>query len=154
MAARSAPPARRPSSRTAGRLRVRQGLLACGIGYGLAYVLANDVVAAGMWDHYSARDQAISELSSTQAPSRAFLAAMNPVFLALVVAFGVGVWLGAGRSRALRAVGVLLVVQGLMFPVWLLYPMTSRDDLAQGVGGANDVGHIVLSAVAVSCIVA
>jgi hypothetical protein len=51
----------------------------------------------------------------------------------LVVAFSVGVWLTADHSRALRATGVLLIVQGLLFPVWLFYPMTSREDLAKGV---------------------
>lgn len=139
------------STRSANTTRL---LLGCGIAYAIAYVVANDVVAAGMWDHYSRRDQAISELSSTRAPSAAFLTAMNPVFAALVIAFGVGVWRAADGSRALRATGALLVGQGLLFPVWLLFPMTSREDLAQGVSGANDVGHVVLSAVAVACIVA
>lgn len=142
------------SSLSACRPSIRRILLACGIGYGVIDIVANDLVAAGMWDHYSRVDQAISELSSTRAPSAAFLTAMNPVFTLLVVAFGVGVWMAADGSRALRATGALLVVQGLTFPVWLLYPMTSREDLAQGAGGPNDVGHIVLAAVAVGCIVA
>jgi hypothetical protein len=148
------PRGRRRSSPSAGQRGIARVLLACGIAYGIAYIVANDVVAAGMWEHYSPVDQAISELSGTRAPSAAFLAAMNPVFAVLVVAFGVGVRLTSDGSRALRATGVLLVVQGLSFPVWLLYPMTSREDLAQGVSGANDVGHLVLSAVAVACMVA
>ena len=133
---------------------LQRGLLACGIAYGVAYVVANDVVAAVVYDGYSRLDQAISELSATAAPSRTFLTAVLPVFTLLVLCFGVGVWRAAGGSRALRVTGALLVAQGFMFPVWLLFPMTSRADMVAGTTAANDVGHLVLGAVAVLLIVA
>jgi Protein of unknown function (DUF998) len=131
---------------------IEKMLLLCGVGYGVAYIVANDVIAATLFEGYSRRDQAISELSATQAPSRAFLTAMLPAFTLLVLGFGVGVWRAAGPSRALRATGGALVAGGLMFPVWLLFPMTSRDQLAAGGGGINDIGHMVLSALSLALI--
>lgn len=144
---------RRPEAARSTRTLVQRLLLACGIGYGAAYVFANDGVGASMWESYSRLDQAISELSGTEAPSRGFLAGMLPIFTLLVLGFGIGVWRAAGPSRALRVTGAILVAQAIMFPVWLLFPMTSRDEIAQGAGGANDVGHMVLSALAVLFII-
>ena len=128
---------------------IRKALFACGIGYGFAYVVANDVIAAHMVDGYSRLDQAISELSAKGTSSRGFLTAMLPVFSVLVLAFGIGTWWTARHDRALRVIGGILIAQGLLFPLWLFFPMTSREELAQGAGGANDVGHLVLSALAV-----
>ena len=133
--------------------RGRAALLGCGIGYGVVYVVANDVVAAAMWADYSRRDQAISELSGVGAPSKDFLTAMLPVFSLLLVGFGAGVWLAAGPSRPLRWTGVLLAAQGVTGFAWLLFPMSSREAVATG-GGANDIGHGVLSGLAIVLILA
>ena len=110
--------------------RARAALLGCKIGYGVVYVVANDVVAAAMWTDYSRRDQAISELSGVGAPSQDFLTAMLPVFSLLLVGFGAGVWLVADRCRLLRWTGALLAAQGLMGFAWLLFPMSSRETVA------------------------
>jgi hypothetical protein len=130
------------------RVTLEKVLLACGIGYGLLYLLVNDVIAASMWDDYNLLDQAISELSGTESPSKGFLTAMLPVFAVLVLGFGIGVW-RAGHNRALRLTGGILIAQGLMFPLWLLFPMSSRGELVVGGGGANDIGHLVLSVLAI-----
>jgi hypothetical protein len=131
MATRAAPHQRRHHERDSSSLW--SVLLACGVVYPLAYIVANDVIAAAIYDGYSRVDQAISELSATEAPSRAFL---------------------AGRSAPLRVTGGLLVVQGLVFPLWLRFPMTSREEMVEGTTAANDVGHLVLGAVAVLFILA
>jgi hypothetical protein len=129
-----------------------KALLLCGIAYGIAYVVANDVIAATMFPGYSRINQAISELSGTEAPSRAFLNALLPVFTLLLLAFGLGVWRAGASNRALRVTGAALVFHGLLFPVWLLFPMTSRDELAVSGGGINDIGHLVLSGLSLSLI--
>src|SRR6186997_2720063 len=84
-------------------------LLACGIAYSAWYVISNDVIAATMYDGYSRRDQAVSELSGTQAPTQAFLNASVPFATALLVAFGSGVWRAAGERRLLRVTGAAFV---------------------------------------------
>ena len=142
--------------RGAEHARARELLLACGIAYAAAYVAANDVVAAAMYDGYSRMDQAVSELSALTAPPRTFLTALLPVFTVLMVAFGVGVWWSASGGRALRLTAVALVAFGITGVAWLPFPMTARDDIAAATGpmSANDVGHLVLSGVTASLIVA
>jgi len=131
------------------RLVVRKALLACGILYPLLYAVVNDVVAATLYEGYSRTSQAISELSATAAPSRGLLAAMLPIFTALMIAFGVGVWKSAGGNRALRVTGALLSAHGATFPLWLLAPMTSREEMRMGAMPANDLGHVVLTVTAI-----
>lgn len=131
----------------------RKLLLACGLAYALLYVIINDVVAASLYEGYSRLSQAVSELSATQAPTRALLRAMIWPFAALELAFGLGVWASSGGKRALRVVGGIVMAHALMSPLWLLAPMTTRGVLSQSMP-ANDVGHLVLSAATVLMIVA
>jgi hypothetical protein len=142
------------TARAARRVTLQQVLLAGGIGYGVVYIVANDLIAVAIFDGYSRIDQAISELSGTGAPSRIFLNAMLPLFMMLALGFGIGVWRAAGRSRALRATGGILIAQAIMFPLWLLFPMTSRGEVVEATSHANDIGHMVLSALAVLFVVA
>jgi hypothetical protein len=130
-------------------------LLACGIAYAAAYVVANDVVAAWIYQGYSRMDQAVSELSALSAPPRAFLLAMLPVFSVLMVAFGIGVWRSAAGGRALRVAGAALVAFGVTGVLWLPFPMSARDHIARASGAmsTNDVGHLVLSGVTAVLIV-
>ena len=132
----------------AGNAAARRALLACGIGYPVAYVVANDVVAAAIYGDYSRRDQAISELSATRAPSKSFLAAMLPLFSLLLTGFGLGVRRSARTSTGLRVTGSLLVVQGPVAWIWLWFPMSSREEMVRDGAGANDTGHLVLSGLA------
>lgn len=80
---------------------------------------------------------------------------MLPVFTLLVGGFGVGVWRAAEGGRPLRMTGAILIVQALLFPLWLLFPLTSREEIVEGGAmGANDVGHLVLGGVALLFILA
>jgi hypothetical protein len=130
----------------------RKVLLACGIAYSLLYAVINDVVAAALYDGYSRTSQAISELSATGAPTRTLLTALVPLFTALMIAFGIGVWKSADGNRALRVTGGLLVAHGATFPLWLLAPMTSREAMGATMP-SNDVGHLVLTVVTILLIV-
>ena len=117
-------------------------LLACGIASSLLYAVMN-VVAARMYEGYSLMSHAISELSAIGAPSRPIWVALGVVYGALVIAFGVGVWRAAGRGRALRVVGGLLIGLGAIGFVWP--PMHPRG---QGFT-LTDVMHIAVTMVAV-----
>lgn len=140
--------------RTRARVATERVLLACGVLYALTYVLSNDLVAATVYRGYSRMDQAISELSATTAPTRAFLTAMLPVETALILGFGIGVWRVANGNRALRVTGGLLVGAAVVGVAWLPFPMTSRDEMVRGAIPASDVGHIVLTVVTILFIVA
>jgi hypothetical protein len=128
--------------------KVEKALLACGVLYALLYAVANDVVAASRYAGYSRMAQAVSELSAVGAPTRAFLTGMLPVWAALLVAFGVGVWMSAGERRALHVTGGSLMAAGIVGLLWARFPMTSRADMVQAaVIPINDAGHIALTAV-------
>ncbi|HET8604457.1 MAG TPA: DUF998 domain-containing protein [Marmoricola sp.] len=142
--------------RARGRLPrpVVKALLACGIVYPVGYVVANDVVAASFYPGYCRRDQAVSELSARGAPTRRLLVALMPVFTALSLAYGVGVWQSAGSRRALRATSGILLASGATTAAWLPFPMSPRADIAEGTTGRADTGHLVLSGLTVAEVLA
>ncbi len=101
---------------------VRKVLLICGIVSSLLYV-GTDILAGMLWKGYSFTSQAISELSAIGAPTRPLLTLTGTVYLFLVIAFGSGVWISAGRNRALRVTGGLLIGIGLVGLAWAPFPM-------------------------------
>ena len=126
---------------------VRQILLACGIVASLLYV-ATDVLGGLHYEGYSFTSQAVSELMAVGAPSEDFV---DPLFMAngmLTLAFAIGVVReAAGRNRALRVTGALLIpysIVGLTGPT--LFEMHPR-----GAGSvAGDMPHIVVTGVLVA----
>src|SRR3954468_7372525 len=69
----------RAGSEAGSRGGLQKVLLACGVLYSAAYVVANDLIAAAHYRGYSRTSHAVSELSATGAPTKAFLAATIPV---------------------------------------------------------------------------
>jgi hypothetical membrane protein len=125
---------------------VRTALLACGILSSLIY-LATDVLGGMRYPGYSFTSQAISELMARGAPSEAFVDPLFLVYGVLALAFGVGAFReGAGRGRALRITGALLIAYaavGLSGPTF--FEMSPR-----GTGAVDgDLLHIVLTGVLV-----
>jgi hypothetical membrane protein len=125
------------------RTAVRKVLLVCGILSSLLYVGIDALAALRYGDYHSYTSQAISELGAIGAPTKEMV---EPLFITdsvLLMAFGVGVWTSAGRKRALRVIGALLlgiVAVGLVTP-----PMNLR-----GTGDiSGDLPHIVLMGVIV-----
>ena len=64
-------------------------------------------------------------------------------------AFGRGVWQSAGRNRAVRIVGGLILAFGSLGLLWPFAPMHQREVLAAGGGTLSDTMHVVLGAVTV-----
>jgi hypothetical protein len=124
-------------------------LLGCGSFASLLYIVWNDVVAAGRWEGYSPKTQAISELSSVGAPSRGVLVPwFNLSYSAFMVAFGIAVWQSGREKKDLRAAGALLIAYGLSGPLWLPFPMSLREEIAAGNADAvADTAHVVMSGV-------
>jgi hypothetical protein len=123
-------------------------LLACGIVSSLFYA-GMDVIGGTRWQSYSWISEEFSRLSAIGAPSRPLHLVLSPVYSVLVVAFGLGVWWTAGRSRALRVVGGLLVVYALVSWVW---PQFFPEDLSESTSALTNTMHIVLTFVTVLAI--
>lgn len=128
------------------RITARQALLACGILYALLYPIVNDVIAATLYDGYSRMSQAVSELSATGAPPKAFLTAVGPIFSLLLIGFGLGIWRSARGKRSLRIAGALVVAHGITSFLWVFAPMSQREVIAAGGATSADSMHLVLSA--------
>jgi hypothetical protein len=65
--------------------------------------------------------------------------------MALLMGFGAGVWRAAHGRPSLRATGGLLAAHASTFPLWVLSPMTSREEML-GPIAPNDLGHLMLTA--------
>jgi hypothetical protein len=126
----------------------RRILLACGPISSLLYV-AMMVVIARRWPGYSSASQTISELSAIGAPTRALWGLPGAFYTALIVAFGWGVVLSAGRSRALGVAGRAIVAYGALGLMWPFAPMHLREVLAAGGGTVSDTLHVCLASATV-----
>jgi len=125
-------------------------LLACGVLSSLVYI-GGEVAASLSWPSYSYANQAVSELAAIGAPTRPWMLALFSVYNVLVLLFAEGVWRSAGGKRALKAAAVALGVYAVVGEVTQVFsPMSPRGSIA----AANDVGHIILTAVEVISIVA
>jgi hypothetical protein len=128
------------------RTRLRRLLLGCGIASSVLYLLMN-VITPLRYPGYSAFSQTISELSAIDAPSRPLWMALGAVYVALLIAFGNGVWRSANGNRALRIVGILLVGLGVTGFIWPFLPggasMHRREVLAAGGATLTDTLHLI-----------
>jgi hypothetical protein len=92
-------------------------LLACGIASSVIY-LSRDLAALLAYPGYDFGAQTISELSAIGVPSRSIDIALGMTYSALIIAFGSGIWLSAGKTRALRVTGGLLVAAAVYGAFW------------------------------------
>lgn len=120
----------------------RKALLLCGI---LSSVLYGVMIWAIGSEDYSRLSQTPSELSAIGAPTRSLWMLLGAVYTVLVTAFGWGVWRSAGRDRARRIVGGLLMAYGSLGLLWPFAPMHQREVLAAGGGTLSDTMHLVLA---------
>ena len=124
---------------------IRKILLICGVLSSLLYI-STDILAATRLEGYSYIDQAVSELTAIGAPTRSFVIPLYIVFDALTIAFGIGIWVSAGRKRALFTSGILLSAYGVVGLVGVLFfPMSPRG----AEGGINDIGHLIVIGVTI-----
>jgi uncharacterized protein DUF998 len=119
---------------------MRKSLLACGIAAPLLYAAMVAFVPLG-FAGYDSASQTVSELSAIGAPTRLVWVALGTLYSVLVAAFGWGIVSSAGRSRALRVAGSLLLASGLIGLFWP--PMHLRG----AESTLTDTLHIVWMAV-------
>jgi len=121
-------------------LKIRRGLLACGI-LGASLYVTMTLVVGLLWEGYNATSQAVSELSAIDAPTRPLWLVLGPIYSMLIIAFGWGVWTSAYGQRRLRIVGALLIADGVFGSYWP--PMHQRAVLAAGGATLTDTLHLV-----------
>jgi hypothetical protein len=127
---------------------LRRVLLGCGVLSSVLYV-GMTVLTAMQWEGYSSASQTISELSGIGAPTRWLWVVPGAIYTLLVTAFGWGVWKSAGRRRALRIAGGLIVAYGALGVLWPFAPMHPRETLVAGGGTLSDTMHLVLASATV-----
>jgi hypothetical protein len=125
---------------------LRKILLICGISASILYVAMNIFIPM-RWEGYNAASQTVSELSAIDAPTRPLWFVLGIIYTLLMTAFGFGVWQSAVGNRALRVVGILIIVNGIIGLFWP--PMHQRHVLAAGGGTLTDTMHIIFSLVTV-----
>jgi hypothetical protein len=125
----------------------RKALLACGILFPALWV-GMDVVASLAYDGYSYADQTVSELSAVGAPTRTFWMVFGSVDGILAIAFAMGIWQSASRSRALRLVAALIAAHAIFnLAVGPFSSMHQREVLAADGATLSDTLHLVVVAV-------
>jgi len=107
------------------------------------------MIEAIRFEGYSRISQVPSELTAIGAPTRSLWMLLGAVYTVLVTAFGWGVWQSAGRSRARRIIGGLLLAYGSLGLLWPFAAMHQRDVLAAGGGTMSDTMHLALGGVTV-----
>jgi len=71
--------------------------------------LGTDWLAGRLLEGYSFAAQSVSELSAAGSPTRSLVISLTPLAGALMIAFGVGVWLAAGQAILPRFVAGLVI---------------------------------------------
>jgi hypothetical protein len=122
-------------------------LLACGAAFPILWV-GMDIVASLRYEGYNYVDQTVSELSAIGAPTRTLWLAGGAVYGALEIVFAAGLWLVAGRRRALRAVAGLFALHAAVnLALGPFSSMHQRQVLATDGATLSDTLHLVLVAV-------
>lgn len=126
---------------------VVRALLLCAVVSTLLYVLI-DAVAAIRYEGYSYHSQTISELSAIGAPTRGFWLPFGFVYSVLVLLGGLGIVAAGRQLRAVRLVGVIVILIGVIGLVaWPFAPMHQREVLAAGGGTFTDTIHLALGGI-------
>jgi hypothetical protein len=93
-------------------------LLLCGVASSVVYA-ATDILASMRWEGYDWTARMVSDLLAVSAPTRSFIVAPMLAYNALILAFGIGVWL-ARRNRAQGVTAILLIVYAIAGVIGLL----------------------------------
>ena len=119
-------------------------LLICGIFSSLLY-FATDILGSVLWKGYSFISQPISDLAAVGSPVRFLTAPLFIVYAVLLIAFGLGIWRSADRNRALRVMGGLWIIIGLVGLAWTPFPL----HLGEPVGSFANTVHSIFAGIQV-----
>ena len=113
-------------TRTSTKILLFAGIVSAGV-YVVGDVLSSLIYIYNSSRPYSFKDQWISELTALGSPVRPLMVTVVTVHGLLLAAFAVGIFRAAGRNRALRWVGWLLLAATVV-SIWIhpFFPMSSR----------------------------
>jgi hypothetical protein len=120
----------------------RRALLLCGVASSVLYAL---MIWAIRYEGYNLMSQTPSELTAIGTPTRALWAQLGWIYTVLETAFGCGVWQSAGRNRAVRIAGGLILAHASLGLLWPFASMHQREVLAAGGGTFSDTLHVALA---------
>lgn len=107
---------------------LRRLLLTSGIAGAIVYPLS-DVFASIRYPGFSYRDQAVSELFAIGAPTSTLVVPLFSLSSALLLIFGVGIWMSAGEKRSLRWMAVMMALNAIdALLLWNFFPMHMRGE--------------------------
>lgn len=91
------------------KLRITKICFICGIVSSLIY-LGVDITVSVYWNEfYDYTSQGFSELLAFESPTRSFVLSFSILYNVLVIAFGLGAFITAGKKLSQRITGILLV---------------------------------------------
>ncbi len=108
--------------------RVRKALLVCGMLASLIW-MGTDIVAALRYEGYNYPFDPISGLSTLDSPVRSLASSLVILYAVLKIPFAAGVWMIAGRKRALRIVAIFLMASGFIDLAASFFPWNPGEDL-------------------------
>ena len=126
----------------------RRTLLICGLAATPLYI-AMDIVAGLTFEGYSFAAHTISEQSAIGASTRPMWLVVGFIYQALMTLFAIGVFMSAGKSRALRFAGGFLIAYGLIGFTAPLFSMQPRELIASAGPSFTDRMHLVATGMTV-----
>jgi hypothetical protein len=94
-----------------------------------------------LWKRYDFTTQPVSDLSAIGSPVRATVVPLFLIYDVLFIAFALGVWAFAGRKRAVRITGGLLITYGVLNFVAIFTP----EHLGEAAATTGNAIHIALA---------
>jgi len=122
------------------RSKLQTAFLLCGVLASLIW-LGTDVFASLSYPGYRYPFDPISGLSAVDAPTKSYVVALDTLYALLKIAFSLGVWISAGRHRALRLTAGLLLAFGLTDLAAIFFPWNPADP----VGTTGNLIHGLLA---------
>ena len=124
----------------------RKATLLCGIASSVLFAL---MIWTIRYPGYSLLSQVPSELTAIGAPTQALWTQLGWTYTLLITTFAFGLRKFAGRNRALRITGGLLLAYASLALLWPFAAMHQREVLAAGGGTFSDTLHQILGGVTV-----
>jgi hypothetical protein len=116
-------------------------LLICGLLSAILYPVT-DLIAGFIYEGYSFRTQAVSELFAIGAPTSQLVVLLFSISSLFLIPFAIGIWRSSNQNRSLRVLAIMVCGNAInALILWNFFPMHMRG--AQPT--FTDTMHIILA---------